>query len=226
MSDKKKFFGLEVEAKDMEAARSTAGVAAATIGVGAGLVAGREMDYRREVKRLNADIKHYNNMRNRLNRTSNTVSMVRKMGDRIESMQQKAIDRATKENVATVAPKFHADKPEPSANQNQRNAGNVRSTKPAPKHPYQMSYAEMRDRKLHNLISAQKTANVLRTGVYEPTQKAIKEGNEAIRARKPVPVPNAANQNKVRTMGRGGGGGIYDPSGMIGKAVEKFFKKV
>ena len=34
------------------------------------------------------------------------------------------------------------------------------------------------------------------------------------------------NQNKARTMGRGGGGGIYNPSGMIGKAVEKFFKKV
>jgi hypothetical protein len=31
---------------------------------------------------------------------------------------------------------------------------------------------------------------------------------------------------KPKKMGRGGGGGIPSPTGLIGKAVEKFFKKV
>tara|TARA_R100001510_G_scaffold56660_1_gene62700 strand:+ start:649 stop:1005 length:357 start_codon:yes stop_codon:yes gene_type:complete len=35
-----------------------------------------------------------------------------------------------------------------------------------------------------------------------------------------------ATKKFKRTMGRGGGGGIPSPTGLIGKAVEKFFKKV
>jgi ABC-type oligopeptide transport system ATPase subunit len=35
-----------------------------------------------------------------------------------------------------------------------------------------------------------------------------------------------ATKNFKKTMGRGGGGGIPSTTGLIGKAVEKFFKKV
>ena len=34
------------------------------------------------------------------------------------------------------------------------------------------------------------------------------------------------HKNRTRTMGRGGGGGIPNATGLVGKAVEKFFKKV
>lgn len=212
MSDKKK-----EAAKDTVGTVVGKGVAGSASGVGIGLLVAKEMDYRREFNALMADRKHLANMLKRKIAIYDTQQMVRKMGDRIESIQQKAIDSATKENVAT--------KPEPSANQNQRNAGNVRSTKPPPKHPYQMSHLEMRDRKLRSLYTARDTANVLRTGVFEPTIKAIQKGNEAVVARKPVPVPKAANQNKVRTMGRGGGGWFVNPTGLLGKATEKWFKR-
>ena len=61
----------------------------------------------------------------------------------------------------------------------------------------------------------QKMQAKLNTGFAEDSRVF----KEAMNPQKP------ANQNKPRKMGRGGGG-MPSPTGLIGKAVEKFFKKV
>ncbi len=61
-----------------------------------------------------------------------------------------------------------------------------------------------------------KMQSLLSTGISE-NERIFKEN---LKPKKP------ANQNNPKRMGRGGGGGMVNPTGLVGKAVEKFFKKV
>lgn len=152
---------------------------------------------------------------NQITKGSEIASNVHKMGEQIKRS----------------ALEHHRDnKPSPKpANQNVRNMGNLRSMKPAPVPDSLLTPKQFAEKKVQGLTRSAAAGQVLIDKAFIPTKRNIEADIDALkksRYTKKADLPQSANQNRVRTMGRGGGGGIYDPSGMIGKAVEKFFKKV
>ena len=182
---------------------------------------------------------------NRLNawekRSRVSHRVVRTMGNRITNIHKGAIaafdayDKGS--SKGPVSP--------PAANQNRYNAGNVRSMKPPPQGETQQSIKR-------KLTAARDIGATMQRTVVNPTIKALQEGNTAAYRGESPSVPKARNENRtlpdqishlenrVRNMGsgnnvgsgnkprlRGGGGGwTVKSTGLVHKAIEKFFKDV
>lgn len=148
-------------------------------------------------------------------RTQNTQKLVKTMGNQISNIQKSAVaafDAYDKgPSKGPVSP--------PAANENRYNAGNVRSMKPPPQSETHQSIKK-------KLTSARDVANTMHRTVVDPTIKALRDGNYAAIRGTDVPVPKPQNQNKVKTMGGRGGGWFVNPTGLLGKATDKWFKKV
>ena len=168
-----------------------------------------------KVRKRVARIKRFEEVK-KFRRANNAVYKSRKtMGSIAERHFQP--DKTTRD--ADIYNRFISQEGRPSKDQIKYDEARYRQQDPGPKAANDPSGRPSKKHDHHSVsqrtVMRSKMQSLLSTGIEED-ERIFKQN---LNPTKP------ANQNKPRRMG-GGRGGMINPTGLVGKAVEKFFKKV